>query len=45
VEYVLGLEALASSMSWPARDLGLLRMAADNIANAVSRIREERGSK
>ena len=35
--YILGFEALAKPMTWPPEELGLLRMAADNISNAVGR--------
>jgi signal transduction histidine kinase len=41
MEYVLGFEALAKSMTWPSEDLGLIRMAADTIGNAVGRVRLE----
>jgi signal transduction histidine kinase len=41
LKYDVGFEALSKPMTWPENDLGPLRMAADNIANAVSRMRLE----
>jgi signal transduction histidine kinase len=35
--YILGFESLTRPMTWPAEELGLLRLAADNISNAVGR--------
>jgi signal transduction histidine kinase/CheY-like chemotaxis protein len=40
--YTLGFESLTKPMTWPAEDLGLLRIAADNISNAVGRRSLER---
>jgi signal transduction histidine kinase len=39
---ILEFEAQSGPMVWPSADLGLLRVAADNIANAVQRARFER---
>ncbi|WP_419760321.1 two-component system VirA-like sensor kinase [Acidisoma sp.] len=39
--YTLGFAALTKPMTWPPSDLAPLRMAADNIANAVSRVQLE----
>ena len=35
--YILGFESVTRPMTWPAEELGLLRLAADNISNAVGR--------
>lgn len=42
VTRILEFESLSKPMVWPATDLGLLRAAADDIANAVQRAQSER---